>query len=54
MAAAGSKVRGRDRRTYLDCGGYGVSLLGHCHPVVLAPLAGKHHVIAMHGGIARE
>jgi putrescine aminotransferase len=106
VAAAGSKVRGSDGRTYLDCGGFGVFLLGHCHPAVvtavreqlarnplatrlflnpelaaaaadlagiapagldyvfltnsgaeatelglkLARLAGKRHVIAMHGG----
>src|SRR6516225_6013327 len=36
VAAAGSKVRGSDGRTYLDCGGFGVFLLGHCHPVVVA------------------
>jgi putrescine aminotransferase len=34
--ADGSKVRGSDGRTYLDCGGFGVFLLGHCHPVVVA------------------
>jgi putrescine aminotransferase len=106
VAAAGSKVRGSDGHTYLDCGGFGVFLLGHCHPRVveavreqlarnplatrlflnpelaqaatelagitpagldyvfltnsgaeatelglkLARLAGKRHVIAMHGG----
>ena len=36
VAASGSKVRGSDGRTYLDCGGFGVFLLGHCHPVVVA------------------
>jgi putrescine aminotransferase len=36
VAAAGSKVRGGDGHTYLDCGGFGVFLLGHCHPVVVA------------------
>jgi putrescine aminotransferase len=36
VAAAGSKVQGSDGRTYLDCGGFGVFLLGHCHPVVVA------------------
>jgi putrescine aminotransferase len=36
VAAAGSKVRGSDGHTYLDCGGFGVFLLGHCHPVVVA------------------
>ena len=106
VTAAGSKVQGSDGHTYLDCGGFGVFLLGHCHPAVvaavrkqlarnplatrlflnpelaqaaadlagiapagldyvfltnsgaeatelglkLARLAGKHHVIAMHGG----
>src|ERR1700751_122802 len=38
VAAAGSKVRGSDGHTYLDCGGFGVFLLGHCHPVVVAAL----------------
>jgi len=36
MAAAGSKVYGSNGHTYLDCGGFGVFLLGHCHPVVVA------------------
>jgi putrescine aminotransferase len=36
VAAAGSKVQGDDGHTYLDCGGFGVFLLGHCHPVVVA------------------
>ena len=35
VAAAGSKVHGSDGHTYLDCGGFGVFLLGHCHPVVV-------------------
>jgi len=36
VAAAGSKVQGSDGQTYLDCGGFGVFLLGHCHPAVVA------------------
>jgi putrescine aminotransferase len=36
VAAAGSKVRGGDGHAYLDCGGFGVFLLGHCHPAVVA------------------
>jgi putrescine aminotransferase len=36
VASAGSKVQGSDGYTYLDCGGFGVFLLGHCHPVVVA------------------
>jgi len=36
MAARGTMVHGSDGKTYLDCGGFGVFLLGHCHPVVVA------------------
>jgi putrescine aminotransferase len=36
VAAAGSKVQGSDGHAYLDCGGFGVFLLGHCHPAVVA------------------
>jgi len=35
VAAAGSKVQGSDGHTYLDCGGFGVFLLGHGHPAVV-------------------
>lgn len=34
--AAGSTVHGSDGHSYLDCGGFGVFLLGHCHPGVVA------------------
>jgi putrescine aminotransferase len=36
VAAAGTKVQGSDGHSYLDCGGFGVFLLGHCHPAVVA------------------
>ncbi len=36
VAAAGTKVHGSDGHAYLDCGGFGVFLLGHCHPAVVA------------------
>jgi len=36
MAARGTMVHGSDGKTYLDCGGFGVFLLGHCHPIVVA------------------
>jgi len=36
VTAAGSKVQGSDGHTYLDCGGFGVFLLGHCHPAIVA------------------
>ncbi len=34
-SSAGTKVYGDDGATYLDCGGFGVFLLGHCHPKVV-------------------
>ena len=33
--SAGTKVYGEDGEEYLDCGGFGVFLLGHSHPVVV-------------------
>ncbi|MBV9161652.1 MAG: aspartate aminotransferase family protein [Pseudonocardiales bacterium] len=33
--SAGTKVYGADGEVYLDCGGFGVFLLGHCHPRVV-------------------
>ncbi|GAA1936847.1 aspartate aminotransferase family protein [Nocardioides marmoribigeumensis] len=33
--AEGAHVHGSDGRTYLDCGGFGVFLLGHRHPKVV-------------------
>jgi len=36
VSAAGTKVLGSDGKTYLDCGGFGVFLLGHSHPKVVA------------------
>jgi putrescine aminotransferase len=34
--SAGTKVFASTGEAYLDCGGFGVFLLGHCHPVVVA------------------
>jgi putrescine aminotransferase len=36
VRSAGTHVHGDDGRTYLDCGGFGVFLLGHCHPRVVS------------------
>lgn len=36
VASEGCYVFDRDGRRYLDCGGYGVFLLGHRHPAVVA------------------
>ena len=41
VTAAGSKVQGSDGHAYLDCGGFGVFLLGHCHPAVVAAVRGQ-------------
>jgi putrescine aminotransferase len=34
-SATGTRVRDETGVEYLDCGGYGVFLLGHCHPAVV-------------------
>ncbi|HEX2126181.1 MAG TPA: aminotransferase class III-fold pyridoxal phosphate-dependent enzyme [Thermoleophilaceae bacterium] len=39
IAASGAHVLCSDGRTYLDCGGYGVFILGHCHPTVVYTVA---------------
>jgi putrescine aminotransferase len=36
MRSAGALVFGDDDASYLDAGGYGVFLLGHCHPAVVS------------------
>ncbi len=36
VRSAGTKVYGAGGETYLDCGGFGVFLLGHCHPRVVS------------------
>jgi putrescine aminotransferase len=36
VRSAGTKVYASDGKTYLDCGGFGVFLLGHSHPRVVA------------------
>jgi putrescine aminotransferase len=36
VEATGTKVLGDDGKAYLDCGGFGVFLLGHRHPRVVA------------------
>ena len=35
VASHGSRVVDRDGREFLSCGGYGVFILGHCHPRVI-------------------
>ncbi len=34
-SSSGTKVFGEEGEAYLDCGGFGVFLLGHCHPAVV-------------------
>ncbi|MDP9072690.1 MAG: aminotransferase class III-fold pyridoxal phosphate-dependent enzyme, partial [Actinomycetota bacterium] len=45
LRSAGTKLYGADGDTYLDCGGFGVFLLGHCHPAVVAAV---QHQVATH------
>ena len=40
--SAGTTVYGEDGEAYLDCGGFGVFLLGHCHLSVVAAV--RRHV----------
>lgn len=35
IASSGARVFDANGRAYVDCGGYGVFLLGHCHPRVV-------------------
>lgn len=35
ISSHGAQIVGADGRRYLDCGGYGVFLVGHTHPVVV-------------------
>ena len=35
VRSAGTRIYGDDGSEYLDCGGFGVFLLGHSHPVVV-------------------
>ena len=40
-AARGARVVDPHRVEYLDCGGYGVPLLGHAHPAVVQAVVGQ-------------
>lgn len=41
VRSAGSRVYDANGAEYLDCGGYGVFLVGHCHPRVVDAVAGQ-------------
>lgn len=41
VSAAGTRLRDETDTEYLDCGGYGVFLLGHCHPAVVDAVRGQ-------------
>ncbi|MFG2294484.1 aspartate aminotransferase family protein [Streptomyces sp. NPDC048603] len=43
VASEGSRVWDADGKEYLDCGGYGVFLLGHRHPRVVAAVVDQIH-----------
>jgi putrescine aminotransferase len=50
LSSAGSVVTAADGARYLDCGGYGVFLHGHCHPVVVEAVVEqvRRHPLATH------
>lgn len=43
VASSGSRVRDAEGRELLQCGGYGVFILGHSHPTVVAAVADQLH-----------
>jgi putrescine aminotransferase len=43
MRSAGNYVFDENGQRYLDCGGYGVFTLGHCHPAVVAAVTEQLH-----------
>jgi putrescine aminotransferase len=43
VASRGSRIIDQDGGELLDCGGYGVFILGHCHPRVVAAVAEQLH-----------
>ena len=50
VASAGSTVTDAQGHSYLDCGGYGVFLLGHRHPAVVAAVVDQvqRHPLSTH------
>jgi putrescine aminotransferase len=56
VRSAGSLVWDAQGREYLDCGGYGVFLLGHRHPEVVAALHAQldRHPLATRGMLSPE
>jgi putrescine aminotransferase len=56
VRSAGSRVWDAQGREYLDCGGYGVFLLGHRHPAVVAALHAQldRHPLATRGMLSPE
>jgi len=56
VRSAGSRVWDEAGREYLDCGGFGVFLLGHRHPAVLEALHRSldRHPLATHALLSQE
>jgi len=50
VSSSGSQVRDQDGNAYLDCGGYGVFFLGHCHPRVVEAVVDqvRRHPLSTH------
>jgi putrescine aminotransferase len=56
MRSSGSLVFDEDDKAYLDCGGYGVFIAGHCHPSVVSAVRRQleRHPLATRNMLCRE
>ena len=56
VRSEGTRIWDEEGTEYLDCGGYGVFLHGHCHPRVVAAVREQleRHPLATHGTVNAE
>ncbi len=54
--SSGCVVYDEDDRAWLDCGGYGVFIAGHCHPKIVAAVRAQleRHPLGSRGMLSRE
>ncbi|MDB5502869.1 MAG: putative putrescine aminotransferase [Tardiphaga sp.] len=54
--ASGSLVYDENDRAYLDCGGYGVFIAGHCHPTIVSAVRAQleRHPLGTRSMLSRE
>ena len=46
-SASGCEITDENGEVYLDCGGFGVFILGHCHPEVVQDVQAQIHTLPM-------